>query len=87
MSNLTIQFLQAAGRAGDVQPKITGTPQISYEGQSTFWKLCRVCMDQMPHIRKDDYSECAVCGCRTYAPLPTLTPGPSPDGRGGDDEG
>ena len=42
------------------------TPQITYEGQSTFWKFCTVCHDEMPHVRKDDYSECAVCGNKSY---------------------
>ena len=47
--------------------KITDeTPQITYEGQSTFWKFCTGCHDQMQHIRKEDYSECAVCGNKSY---------------------
>jgi len=43
-----------------------GPPRITYEGQSTFWKFCTVCHYEMPHVRKDDYSECAVCGNKSY---------------------
>lgn len=42
-----------------------GSPRITYEGQSVFWKDCPYCMQSMPHIRRDDDSECAVCGFRS----------------------
>lgn len=35
--------------------------------EATFWKMCNECADMTPHMRKDDYCECLVCGCRTYS--------------------
>ena len=62
MSQATNQFLDAAKAA-----KITDeAPRITYEGQSTFMKFCSVCFEIMPHIRRDDHSECAVCGLKTF---------------------
>ena len=46
-------------------------PRITYEGETTFWKMCACCGEMMPHIRKEDYSECIVCGMRKYAIQPT----------------
>lgn len=55
-------------------PRIVGTPRITYEGQSTFWKMCTVCAEMMPHVRRDDFTECVVCGHKTYAVQPTESP-------------
>lgn len=49
------------------EPKISPPPRVTVDGQSTFWKLCLVCGDQMPHIRREDYTECVACGQKTYA--------------------
>ena len=46
----------------------TEEPYVAYQGESTFWKMCvGDCADFTPHVRKEDYTECVVCGCRTYA--------------------
>lgn len=64
--NAALQFTLLA-RNGQ-EPKVTtDAPRITYEGQSTFFKFCTSCADLMPHVRRDDYSECVVCGNRTYA--------------------
>jgi rRNA maturation endonuclease Nob1 len=63
VSAAVVQFLDAAGKA-----KVTDRPpKITFEGQSTFIKLCTVCNAHMPHVRRDDFSECVICGTRTYA--------------------
>lgn len=70
MSTASTQFVLMAKSA---DPKVTGTPAITYEGQSTFTKYCEDCQAHYPHIRAEDYTECAVCGKRTYAIRPAET--------------
>ncbi len=68
MSRAIQQFLEHARQGSGRTPAIKqDAPRITYEGQSTFFKMCTVCMEHMPHIRREDYSECVVCGNRTYA--------------------
>ena len=48
-----------------------GIPRITLDGQSTFMKMCTgECHQMMPHVRRDDYSECVLCGKKTYAVKP-----------------
>lgn len=57
-------------RSGNEPKVVIQTPRITCDGQSTFMKFCAVCGDQMPHIRKDDFSMCVVCETKTYAKKP-----------------
>lgn len=34
--------------------------------ENTFLKFCTFCFELMPHYRRDDYSECSVCGLKTF---------------------
>ncbi len=65
MSQAVRQFVECARQQ---EPRVVENhPRVTFEGQSTFFKFCPVCMDQMPHVRRDDFSECVVCGNRSYA--------------------
>lgn len=53
--------------AKDAQPQVTNKPpRITCDGQTTFWKMCTVCAEMMPHVRRDDYTECVLCGHKTH---------------------
>ena len=60
MSTATNQFLEAAGQAAIRDPQAAPKPV------NTFMRLCPGCLELMPHVRKGDYSECVICGHRTY---------------------
>jgi len=67
MSDAVNQFLEHARSGDEIDPRIKqGKPRITLDGQSTFSKMCPVCLDHMPHVRREDFSECVVCGNRTY---------------------
>lgn len=54
-------------KVGD-EPTSNTEPYVGGQGTATFWKMCvGDCADFTPHVRKEDYTECVVCGCRTYA--------------------
>jgi rRNA maturation endonuclease Nob1 len=62
MSHASVQFIEKAREIRVVQ----NHPRVTQDGQATFFKFCPVCHEPMPHVRKEDYSECVLCGNRTY---------------------
>jgi rRNA maturation endonuclease Nob1 len=62
MTNLGTQFVLAARRVILVEE----TEPVIHAAQSAFMKFCSVCFEIMPHVRKEDHSECTVCGLKTF---------------------
>jgi hypothetical protein len=50
----------AIARASDVVSE--KSPQVTYEGKSTFTKLCCGCWMPTPHYMDGDASVCILCG-------------------------
>jgi rRNA maturation endonuclease Nob1 len=62
MSDLGLQFVLAARRmtlVEEIEPVI-------HQAQSQYMRFCSVCLEIMPHVRKEDRSECTVCGLPTF---------------------
>lgn len=63
MTDLGMQFVLAARRMKLVEET---TEPVIHEVQSSYMKFCSFCFEMMPHIRKEDHSECTVCGLQTF---------------------
>jgi len=62
MSDLGLQFVLHARRVQLVNEQ----PPVIHAAESSFMKFCSYCFEIMPHVRKEDYSECSMCGLKTF---------------------